>query len=251
MKQMMNTAEPKNDKSLELAKIDLLLGMLPGVFHEMNNQLAAISGYTELLLDSAEKTSQEASDLINIKDAGDKCIEMTAAMTELTKPEGDAESSWMFDTDRSVGEALSLLQKPLRARNIGITFIKSVNPPMAMGRKGNFMFAFTFVLFNLVEKLPRGARLIVERGEKRHGAIHISIKIAESGFPELRSPQFFRKTSEWMHSPSDMKDICRETLKRMGGRLLIHPDSEDNSEYEFELISAVVDEPEKEVAACR
>ncbi len=160
--------------------------MASGVAHDFNNALAAILGFTELLLhkpevlDNKEK-ARRYIEMMNVaaQDAG----KVVDRLREFYRHRDEAEVFASVDINRLVNEAAALTQpkwKPeaeIKGISINVRTELQGVPPVA-GNAQELREVLTNLIFNAVDAMPRGGTITI-RTRRDDG--HIVLEIADTG----------------------------------------------------------------------
>ena len=136
------------------------LGQLAaGVAHEINNPMAIILGYADMLLEKTEENSKEYKILKTIERQGNNCKRIVENLMSFARmPEGV-----QYDTDvnRNIELVLEVVQNTLLTKKIEYELLLAENLPRVRGDAGQLQQVFMNLLTNAVKAMPQGGKLSI------------------------------------------------------------------------------------------
>lgn len=215
--------------------------MLAGVVHEINNPLAVIQGYAQLL---HERTTSEDDrrDLQCILDETRRLATLVEHMLSFTRRGTDAVET--VDLQRVVQAAVSLTTHEMRQACVSVVASLPAEPCGVRGSHGVYVQVLLNLLANARQSLEgapgieRGILLRIEAPAP--GASGVDLVVANNGppiRPELREAifePFFTTKAEGEGSGLGLA-LCRELLTRYGARLVLDPPGVGSSQVSFRL----------------
>lgn len=155
------------------------LGQLAaGVAHEINNPMAIILGYTDMLLEKTEENSKEHKILKTIERQGNNCKRIVENLMSFARmPEGV-----QYDTDvnRNIELVLEVVQNTLLTRKIEYELALAENLPRVRGDAGQLQQVFMNLLTNAVKAMPQGGKLSITSRLNRSGD-KVDVLITDTG----------------------------------------------------------------------
>ncbi len=165
-----------------------------GVAHNINNVLAAILGFAEIIAEMEETPAEVRQYARTIERAANDGAEIVRRLRQFTKKEGATERT-VFDLSVAAQEALDLT-RPLwrdRSRANGIqiqTVTEFAEPLIVLGIPSEMREVLVNIIKNAAEAMPQGGTLTV-RGEKQNGKAIVSIEDVGTGMsPDVLSRVF-------------------------------------------------------------
>ncbi len=150
-----------------------------GVGHEINNPLAIIQGYTEII---RNRYQDEDSGLITLLDLIDKSINRISHVVDGLKtfaPSGDEEDVHAIDIHRSLIATINFIKGIYEKENIFFKTTFSATDPDFLGDKSSFQQAMISLFSNAKDAMNgNGGRIEVETFNKDQ---FIVIKISDTG----------------------------------------------------------------------
>ncbi len=160
--------------------------MASGIAHDFNNALAAILGFTELLLHRPENLNDKAKvirylELMNTaaKDAG----HIVNRLREFYRHREEGEVFMPVDLNRLVEEAISLTQPKWKAqaeaRGVTITAETELQElPPVFGNAADLREVLTNLMFNAVDAMTQGGKITLRT---RADEAHVTLEITDTG----------------------------------------------------------------------
>ena len=136
------------------------LGQLAaGVAHEINNPMAIILGYADMLLEKTEENSKEYKILKTIERQGNNCKRIVENLMSFARmPEGV-----QYDTDvnRNIELVLEVVQNTLLTKKIVYELSLADKLPRVRGDAGQLQQVFMNLVTNAVKAMPQGGKLSI------------------------------------------------------------------------------------------
>ncbi len=151
-----------------------------GVAHELNQPLAGISGYTDLLLLKLEKDSPEWRYAKKIED---QCVRMTKIVNNLRTFARQSKFEYgETDINQPIDDALMLLGEQLRSHNIKVRRNLSPNLPKVLADANQLEQVFLNLITNAKDAIePKGSGIITVISRQSTSPDFIEVLVADSG----------------------------------------------------------------------
>ena len=151
-----------------------------GVAHELNQPLAGISGYTDLLL---LKMERETPEWRYAKKIEDQCVRMTKIVNNLRTFARQSKFEYAeTDINQPIDDALMLLGEQIRSHNIKVKRDLASNLPKVLADANQLEQVFLNLISNAKDAIdPKGSgniTIISRQGEK---ADFVEVLVADSG----------------------------------------------------------------------
>ncbi|MEW6443506.1 MAG: ATP-binding protein [bacterium] len=191
-----------------------------GVAHEINNPLAIILGFTDLLMERFPESSSEHEDLKMIDYNGKhakKIVENLLAFARITEGLEDT-----VDVQRSLQTVMNIAKNTLMTKKIDL----DMEIPDALPRVRGDDREFQQVIFNLVNNSvsameKTGGRLTL-RASQQDGWVHVSVVDTGIGIPDRIKPMIFDPffTTKKVGEGTGLGlSLCYGIVKKYGGRI--------------------------------
>lgn len=151
-----------------------------GVAHELNQPLAGITGYTDLLLLKLEKDSPEWRYAKKIED---QCIRMTKIVNNLRTFARQSKFEYSeTDINQPIDDALMLLGEQLRSRNITLKRDLTPNLPKVLADANQLEQVFLNLITNARDAIePKGSGMITVISRLSTCPDFIEVLVADNG----------------------------------------------------------------------
>jgi PAS domain S-box-containing protein len=155
------------------------LGQLAaGVAHEINNPMAIILGYADMLLEKTEENSKEYKILKTIERQGNNCKRIVENLMSFARmPEGV-----QYDTDvnRNIELVLEVVQNTLLTKKIEYDLRLADHLPRVRGDAGQLQQVFMNLVTNAVKAMPQGGKLSITSRLGHYGN-KVEVLITDTG----------------------------------------------------------------------
>jgi signal transduction histidine kinase len=151
-----------------------------GVAHELNQPLAGISGYTDLLL---LKMETETPEWRYAKKIEDQCVRMTKIVNNLRTFARQSKFEYAeTDVNQPIDDALMLLGEQLRSHNIKVKRDLSPNLPKVLADANQLEQVFLNLVSNAKDAIdPRGSGTITIRSRQSASADFVEVLVVDTG----------------------------------------------------------------------
>ncbi len=151
--------------------------MASGIAHDINNALAPIVGYAELLLMNPEENLSDCARryVETIKTAGADIAHIVARMREFYRQRAAQEELFPLDLNRLVRQVIDMTRPRWKdvpqQRGITIDVVTDLQDdlPALLGIESEIREALTNLIFNAVDALPDGGTITIKTRDERLG----------------------------------------------------------------------------------
>jgi signal transduction histidine kinase len=234
---------------IERARMAVVGDMASGIAHEINNPLAIIKGYVQMIRIQLAKTSKiENSDKIlsKIESAVARASHIVSSLITLSGEETSVEHE---NTDfEPVCIALDLLehltQNNLADQNVECTFNVSDRREFLEKQIPSVLTqAFTILIRNSIESLQPGSEGFIEINLEEGADELLIISIVDSGIgiPEENVPNIFDAfftTKQFAKNPGMGLSVASSIVARCGGKLIYCPEK-PNTHFQIEITAKI------------
>jgi len=216
--------------------------MLAGVVHEINNPLAVIHGYAQLLLERA-RNDEDRHDLNALLGETQRLTLLIEDMLSFTRRGTDAVE--VVDLGRVVGATINLSTHAMRQARVAVVASLPEDPPQVRGQLGAYVQVLLNLLTNARQSLEagrrdgRGVSIRVEDA----GAGRTRLLVANNGPPipaELRPrifEPFFTTKPEGEGCGLGLA-LCREIMERYDGELDLLASDDEGVTFRLDFANA-------------
>lgn len=201
----------------KLASIGILAA---GVAHEINNPLAVILGFTDLLLERFQPGTQEYEDLKMIEanaNQAKKTVENMLGFARIT--EGLEE---FVDVDQALNTVIKIVRNTLMTKKVEVALHIPVNLPKVRCDSREFQQ----VIFNLINNSfaamePGGGKLTISV-RRQEDSVQIAVEDTGKGIPDKIKPRIFDPffTTKKVGEGTGLGlSLCYGIIKKYGGKI--------------------------------
>jgi PAS domain S-box-containing protein len=197
----ITTSRRMEEQLYHTEKLASLGQLAAGVAHEINNPMAIILGYTDMLLEKAAEGSKEYKILKTIERQGNNCKRIVENLMSFARmPEGV-----QYDTDvnRNIELVLEVVQNTLLTKKVTYRLSLDENLPRVRGDAGQLQQVFLNLITNAVKAMPQGGDLsitsqLTPKGDRVEILVaDTGVGIAKEHLPRIFDPFFTtRKVGE-------------------------------------------------------
>jgi signal transduction histidine kinase len=210
-----------------------------GVAHELNQPLAGISGYTDLLLLKMEKETPEWRYAKKIED---QCVRMTKIVSNLRTFARQSKFEYAeTDVNQPIDDALMLLGEQLRSHNIKVKRDLATNLPKVMADANQLEQVFLNLISNAKDAIdPKGGGNITILSRQSEKADFVEVVVMDSGTgmdPSTLSDIFnpFFTTKDVGKGTGLGLSISLGIIEDHGGRIEVHSVKERGAAFRISL----------------
>ena len=182
-------------QSEKMAAIGMLAG---GVAHEINNPLAGILAFTQLLQKELSAEGQAQEDLKEVEQAAKRCKKIVEDLLLFSRPSTDDDRRSLI-LPEAIEKILPLLRLDLRHRNVSLATDYQPNLPSVVGSAARLQQVFLNLIQNAVQSMPHGGivTLKVYASKDRHcvmaDVVDTGQGIRREDLPRIFDPFFSTK----------------------------------------------------------
>jgi PAS domain S-box-containing protein len=187
---MRRELEEAQKQLVQAEKIASLGRMAAGVAHEINNPLAGVLIYADILMKEIKSNEQWRKDLEEIINQTLRCKQIVARLLEFSRQSLDQQV--LFDVNESIRQCVKLLQHQALFHNIEIIQTLETDLPKVPGNPGELEQVFTNLMLNAVDAMEGRGRITI-CSEPDPAAQQVLLKFIDTGpgiLPEIREKIF-------------------------------------------------------------
>ncbi|MFP3868522.1 MAG: ATP-binding protein [Desulfobacteraceae bacterium] len=173
------TSSKKMEEQLYHTEKLASLGQLAaGVAHEINNPLAIILGFTDMLLEKVKADSPEYKILKTIERQGNNCKKIVENLMSFARtPEKE---QYFTDINRNIETVMEVFQNTLLTKKVNYHLQLAEDLPLVRGDAAQLQQVFLNLVTNAVNAMPQGGDLTITTGLNSTGD-RVQIKFADTG----------------------------------------------------------------------
>jgi len=209
--------EQKIYNTEKLASIGILAA---GVAHEINNPLAIILGFTDLLLERFAPGTPEYDDLRMIAENGEhakKIVEDLLGFARITEGLEDT-----VDVQHCVGRVVSIVRNTLVTHKIELRQELPDELPRVCGDPREFQQVIFNLVNNAVAAMQASGGRLTLRAAAADGWVHLSVEDTGTGIPDEIKPRIFDPffTTKKVGQGTGLGlSLCYGIVSKYGGRI--------------------------------
>ncbi len=216
--------------------------MLAGVVHEINNPLAVVHGYAQLLLERA-RNEDDRHDLSILLGETQRLCTLIEDMLSFTRRGTDAIET--VDLGRVVSAAINLSTHAMRQARVTVIATLPQEAPLVRGQLGAFVQVLLNLLTNARQSFAadvrsgRGVALRVTEGAPGRTRLIVSNNGPPIP-PELEDrifEPFFTTKADGEGSGLGLA-LCREIMERFGGSIALQSSDDEGVSFALEFAAA-------------
>ncbi len=245
---MRKDLEEAHFQLVQSEKIASVGKMAAGVAHEINNPLAGIMMYAELLKESFIDNSQHLKDIQEIIDQTLRCKNIVSELLEFSRQTVGKASS--FSIEQMITKTLNLLINQALFQDIEVKKIIQSDMPEMVGDLGQLQQVFTNFFVNAADAMKGKGRLdITAKYDTDSNQFTITVSDSGPGIPkELRDKIFdmFFTTKPVGKGTGLGLSISQKIINLHGGNILVDSPPEGGTRFIIELPLGFVEQPDEE-----
>ena len=161
-----------------------------GVAHEINNPLAVILGFAEILLDRFPEGTQEHTILETVERQGLNCKRIVENLMGFARHPSQPEE--FSDLNHDLQTVLLLVQNTLLTKQIELELDLAADLPQVKGGAGELQQVFLNLITNAAAAMPEGGKLTVASRQHASGnLVEAIIADTGTGIPKENADRIF------------------------------------------------------------
>lgn len=218
----------KQFQLIQAGKLAAIGQLGAGVAHELNNPIAGILGYTQLMLEKISKENVKAEEvyafkkyLQYIENGARRSKDIVQNLLQFARKSG--ETFEFLNVNKIILDTLSLMERQLSANKI--VLIKNLGNDIARihGDANQLQQVFTNIVLNAQQAMPDGGQLLVSTRNNKD-AVKIEFQdtgcgIAEEHLERIFEP-FFTTKMDWRGTGLGLS-ICYDIIKNHNGIITV------------------------------
>ncbi len=245
---MRKDLEEAHFQLVQSEKIASVGKMAAGVAHEINNPLAGIMMYAELLKESFTDNSQHSKDIQEIIDQTLRCKNIVSELLEFSRQTVGKASS--FSIEKLITKTLNLLINQALFQDIEVKKIIQSDMPEMVGDLGQLQQVYTNLFINAADAMKGKGKLnISAKYDSSRNLFFTAVSDSGPGIPkELRDKIFdmFFTTKPVGKGTGLGLSISQKIINLHGGNILVDSPPEGGTRFIIELPLGFVEQPDEE-----
>ncbi len=251
MREILRMRKELEDVHLQLVQSEKIASvgrMAAGVAHEINNPLAGIMIYAELLKEGRGDNKQHLDDIQEIIDQTLRCKKIVSDLLEFSRQSVGKVSS--FNLVDMINKTLNILVNQAIFHNIEVIKDMGTDIPAMVGDMGQLQQVFSNLFINAADAMGgKGKLSISARYDTDTNQFDILVRDPGPGIPEeLRGKIFdmFFTTKPVGKGTGLGLSICKRIVELHGGNLIVECPPDGGTTFIVELPLGFVEKPEEE-----
>jgi two-component system NtrC family sensor kinase len=201
-------------------KLASIGNLAAGVAHEINNPLAVILGFADLLKERFDKDSQEYGDIVTIEENANnakKIVENLLGFARVTEGMAD-----VFDVTESINTVVAIVKNTLITSKVELKTEISENLPQIRGDAREFQQVIFNLINNAMAAMEGGGGTLTISCYQKNSWIHVNVEDTGTGIPESIKRRIFDPfftTKEVGKGTGLGLSLCYGIVNKHGGRL--------------------------------
>jgi signal transduction histidine kinase/ActR/RegA family two-component response regulator len=243
LKQTLQELKLAQDQIVQSEKLRALGEMASGVAHDFNNVLAVVIGNIQLLLHQLDSLSlEEIRERLSIIERSSKDgAETVRRIQEFTGVRRDKEFS-ALSMNKLIDEVVTITEPrwkdQLQKKGIHIELVKALDEiPSILGNPSELREVLTNILFNAVDAMPDGGKLIISTQPQSEDWVEVRIRDTGLGMSEEVKRRIFDPffTTKGVTNSGLGMSVSYGIIKRHGGEILIESEPGQGSTFILHL----------------
>jgi PAS domain S-box-containing protein len=190
MSRDITESQKMEEQLFQTEKLASLGTLSTGVAHEINNPLAVILGFTEILLDRVPEGTQEYEILKTVERQGLNCKRIVENLMGFARQPSQPEA--FSDLNHDLQTVLLLVQNTLLTKKIDLELNLASDLPQVKGGAGELQQVFLNLITNAVAAMPEGGTLTVaSRRNSSENLVEAIIADTGMGIPKENADRIF------------------------------------------------------------
>jgi two-component system, NtrC family, sensor kinase len=200
-----------------------------GVAHEINNPLAVILGFTDLLLERFPSRSSEYEDLKVIEynaNHAKKVVENLLGFARIAEGLED-----IVDINHSVHTVIKIIQNTLMTKKVELEVLIPENLPRVRGDTREFQQVIFNLINNSIAAMEKSGGTLTITARAEGEWVHVRVIDTGAGIPDRIKPQIFDPffTTKKVGEGTGLGlSLCYGIVKKYGGKIGFSSSSEED-----------------------
>jgi len=207
-----------------------------GVAHELNNPLASILGFSELMLESIDKDSPLHEFLIDIIESANQSKKIVTGLLEYARQSVSITDS--HNIIKVINRTVSLVKHTLKVKGINIKVDNEEELPKVKVDMQKIIQAFLNIITNAIDAMPDGGELFIETKKESDKYISVSFRDTGNGIPEENLNKIFDPfftTKEAGIGTGLGLSICLGIIERQNGKIDVKSELGNGTTFKISL----------------
>ena len=257
LKQTLQELKQAQDQIIQTEKLKALGEMASGVAHDFNNVLAVVIGNIQLLLHQLDHLSlEEIRERLSIIERSSKDgAETVRRIQEFTGVRRDREFT-SLSMNKLIDEVITITEPrwkdQLQKKGIHIELIRNLKDiPSILGTPSELREVLTNILFNALDAMPEGGKLIISTQPQSEDWVEVRIKDTGIGLTEEVKRRVFDPffTTKGVTNSGLGMSVSYGIIKRHGGEILIESEPGKGTTFILHLPMGYGEEVQEEEKA--
>ncbi len=176
----ISAQQAAESRLIQTTKLAAVGEMAAGVAHELNNPLTTVVGFSELVLESLNPESPQATDLTVVLKEARRARDVVRRLLDFSRQSETLRVK--ADLNEILQDVLALMQHLFQINGVEVVAKYDSDLPWVLIDRNQMKQVFLNLLHNALNAMPKGGRLSIETNRRsRYDKLLVSVSIKDNG----------------------------------------------------------------------